>query len=213
MARNILLLHGFASSSASSKAGFLANELRPFSEVHFRAFEFNPTPRDFEFMTVTGLIDRLRQYLLDQPLPDLSLIGSSLGGLTGLHYAHRFGGVKRLLLLAPALAFRGMGLTEEETERWGRRGERTFMHYAFDEQIPLRYAYYLDGLNYQQPVPPPCPIHIIHGRGDEIVPIEFSRQYTAGFPQKVKLIEVESDHRLADQMPLIWQQVQSFLLA
>lgn len=212
MERNILLLHGFASSSGSSKGVFLAERLRPFSGVQFQAFEFNPTPKDFQFMTVTGLINRLRQFLLDQPLSNLRLIGSSLGALTGVNYAHRFGGVEQMLLLAPALAFRGMDLTEEEEARWRQSGSKKFMHYAFEAQIPLRYAYYRDGMTFQQPVPPPCPIRIVHGRQDEVVPIEFSRQYAARFPGSVDLIEADSDHRLSDQLPLIWAQVQSFLL-
>jgi pimeloyl-ACP methyl ester carboxylesterase len=213
MGQDILLLHGFASSSGSSKAAYLAEKLRLHPEARFRAVEFNPTPQDFEFMTVTGLINRLRQFLLDHPPSSLRLIGSSLGALTGIHYADRFGGVERLLLLAPALAFRGMGLTEEEVAHWREHGTRTFMHYALEAEIPLRFAYYRDGLEYQRVVRPPCPMRIIHGRQDEIVPIEHSRQYAARFPDLVELIEVDSGHRLADQMALIWAQVESFLVA
>jgi pimeloyl-ACP methyl ester carboxylesterase len=35
----------------------------------------------------------VRQYILDRELTDVSLIGSSMGGLVGLNYAHRFGDV------------------------------------------------------------------------------------------------------------------------
>ncbi len=213
MGRDILLLHGFASSSGSSKAAYLSQKLESHPEIRFQAIEFNPTPKDFEYMTVTGLVNRLRQFLLDHPPSGLRLIGSSLGALTGIHYANRFGGVKRLLLLAPALSFRGMNLTEEEIAHWRQHGSRDFFHYAFASEAPLRFAYYNDGLQYREVVPPPCPIRIIHGREDDIVPIEHSREYAAHFPDRVQLVEVDSGHRLADQMALIWAQVESFLVA
>jgi pimeloyl-ACP methyl ester carboxylesterase len=179
--------------------------------VVFKAVEFNPTPRDFEHMTVTGLINRLRQIVLYGTFPNLLLVGSSLGALVGIHYAHRFGGVDRLLLLAPALAFRGMDLTEAEVETWRRKGARMFMHYDFEREVPLRYDYYRDGMEYSSPIPPPAPTEIIHGVHDDVVPIAHSRKFAAEHKELVKLLEVDSDHRLADRMPLLWEQVEAFL--
>lgn len=207
----ILLLHGFASSSRSSKAQYLGEKLARKPGVSFKAVEFNPTPRDFEYMTVTGLINRLRQIVIQGAYRDLRLVGSSLGALVGLHYAHRFGGVDRLLLLAPALAFRGMDLTEAQIGAWRNQGERQFMHYDFEQEVPLRYDYYRDGMRYSTPVPPPAPVRIVHGTHDDVVSIEHSREYVQEFNEKVNLLEVDSDHRLADQMPLIWEQVQTYL--
>ncbi len=39
------------------------------------------------------------------------------------------------------------------------------------------------------------------------MPIAGSRTYAARFPEQVTLIEVDSDHRLGDQLDLIWQQL------
>jgi pimeloyl-ACP methyl ester carboxylesterase len=117
----VLLLHGFASSGQSAKAQYFGRRFAALPRVEFRALDFNPTRRDFEYVTVTGMIDRLRQYVLDHRLGTVRVIGSSMGALVGLHYAHRFGGVERMLLLAPALSWLSGGLTEEELAQWKER--------------------------------------------------------------------------------------------
>jgi pimeloyl-ACP methyl ester carboxylesterase len=207
----LILLHGFASSGQGAKAQFLREKLQTLSKVDFHAFDFNPTPRDFEFMTITGMINRLRQYIWDRQLKNVRLIGSSMGALVGLHYAHRFGDVANLLLLAPALTYRS-GASRTETDQWREAGMGNVAHYAFGEQIPLRYDFEIDGNHYTAPIPPPTKTLIVHGRYDNILPIENSRTYARSYPQLVQLIQVDSDHRLNDQLELIWQNVQNFSL-
>ena len=209
--KTVLLLHGFASSGQSTKAQYLRERFKALPQVEFQAIDFNPTPRDFEYMTVTGLINRLRQYVLDHRLKNLSLIGSSLGGLIGLHYAHRFGGVEKMLLLAPGLPWLSGGLSEEELEQWERAGAAPVFHYAFEKALPVRYDLHVDGLCYLEPIPPTTPITIIHGQNDDVVPIDNSRKYAVNFPDKVRLIEVDANHTLNDLLPFIWEHVQSFL--
>jgi pimeloyl-ACP methyl ester carboxylesterase len=198
--KTVLLLHGFASSAQSTKAQYLGPRFKALPQVGFRALDLNPTPKDFEYMTVTGMINRLRQYVLDHRLGPIRIIGSSMGALVGLNYAHRFGGVDKMLLLAPALSWLSGGLTGEELAHWEKLGAVPVFHYAFEKEIPLRYDLQVDGLHYLQ------------GVHDDTVPIDDSRNYAAAFPDRVQLIEVDSDHRLNDQLPFIWDYVQSFLL-
>ena len=214
----ILHLHGFASSARSTKAQFFRGKFEALPQLDFHAIDFNPTPRDFEYLTVTGMINRLRQYVLDHDLGTVCVIGSSLGGLIGLNYAHRFGGqrfggVDKMLLLAPALSWLSGGLTEGELGHWEEAGVAPVFHYAFEKEIPLRHDLQVDGLRYLQPVPPPAPILIVHGRDDDSVPIANSRKYAAEFPDRVQLIEVDADHDLNDHLPFIWDRAWSFLLA
>jgi pimeloyl-ACP methyl ester carboxylesterase len=211
--QTVLYLHGFLSSAQSTKARFLRQRLAALPGVTCSAVDFNPTPRDFETMTTTGQINRLRQYLLDRGLGDISLVGSSFGGLIALHYAHRFGGVARMLLLAPAVVWLSGGLSEQELRQWEEAGAAPVFHPAFDREVPIRYDLHLDGLRYMEPVPPAAPTLIIHGRQDETVPIAHSRAYAADHPDAVRLIEVDADHDLNPHLNLIWEQVQSFLLA
>jgi fermentation-respiration switch protein FrsA (DUF1100 family) len=211
--KTILHLHGFASSAHSTKAQFLREKVEPIPEVDFHAIDLNPTPKDFETMTVTGCINRLRQYVLDHRLGTVCVTASSMGALVGLNYAHQFGGVEKMLLLAPALVWLSGGLTTEELAQWEALGATPVFHYGFEKQVPLRYDLQVDGLRYLQPVPPPAPITIVHGIRDDAVPIEGSRDYAATYPDRVQLIEVDSDHRLNDQLSSIWEYVVTFLLA
>lgn len=208
----VLYLHGFLSSAQSTKARFLREHLEALPQVSFRAIDFNPTPADFEFMTTTGQINRLRQYVLDHELEDVSLVGSSFGGLIALHYAYRFGGVARMLLLAPALVWLSGGLSEQELQQWREVGAALLFHPAFDREIPVRYDLHLDGLRYREPVLPAAPSLIIHGREDQTVPIAHSRAYAEAYPDDVCLIKVDADHDLNPHLDLIWDRFQSFLL-
>jgi len=208
----VLYLHGFASSGQGTKAQFFGERFETLTDIGYHAFEFTPTPKDFEYMTITGSINRLRQYLLEHRHEKVSFIGSSLGALIGLHYAHRYGGVENMLLLAPALAHRMGRRSEAELQQWESEGVMKVYHYAFQQKIPLRYDYRLDALQYTEPVPPPIPLMIIHGQNDDIVPIDYSREYAANFPNQVQLIEVDSDHRLNDQLVFIWEQAKPFLV-
>lgn len=209
--KNILYLHGFASSGQCTKAQYLRKKLKAF-QVEFHAVDLNPTHKDFEYMTTTGLINRVRQYVLDHHLENINVIGSSYGGLIAVHYAHRFGGVEKMLLLAPGLTWLSGGLLEEELEQWKKAGVAPVFHYALEQEVPLRYDLQVDGLCYLEPVPPAAPTTIIHGHNDTNVPIAPSRVYAADFPDSVRLIEVDADHDLNGHLEFIWEYVQSFLL-
>jgi pimeloyl-ACP methyl ester carboxylesterase len=206
-----LLLHGYASSANSHKAHYLRQKFHGVPRMQFEAFDFNPTPNDFEFMTITGMINRLRQHILGHDLTTVNLIGSSMGALVGLHYAHRFRGVKRMLLLAPALFYDEL-LGATELNRWQRQGVAMVHHYAFMREVPLRYGIHADGQQYKATIPPPVPIVIVHGRNDDVVPIDRSRNYAATYGDMVSLIEVDSDHRLNERLDFIWKQLQRFLI-
>ncbi len=210
--QTVLYLHGFTSSARSTKAQFFSEKLKAFPQVEFHAIDFNPTPADFEYVTTTGRINRLRQYTLDHHLGNVSIIGSSYGGLIALHYVHQFGGVERMLLLAPALTWLSGGLSEQQLRQWEEAGAAPVFHEAFGKEIPVRYDLQIDGLRYLEPVPPPAPMVIIHGRNDTTVPIEHSRDYAASFPDEVQLIEVDADHDLNGHLEFIWEHVESFLL-
>jgi pimeloyl-ACP methyl ester carboxylesterase len=210
--KTILFLHGFASSGQSTKALYLGGRFKALPQVEYHAIDFNPTPRDFEYVTTTGLIDRLRQYVLDRQLGVVSIIGSSYGGLVAVHYARRFGGVERMLLLAPGLRWLSGGLSEEQLEAWKQAGAVPVSHGAFQEEIAVRYDLQVDGSRYLEPVPPVVPVTIIHGTSDVTVPTGDSRAYALQYPDKVQLIEVEADHDLNGHLGLIWDSVQSFLL-
>ena len=152
--RQLLFLHGFASSARSTKARFFSQKLDGLPQIEYHAIDFNPTPNDFEYVTTTGLLNRLRQYVLDHNLDAFSIIGSSYGGLVAMHYADRFGGVERMLLLAPGLRWLSGGLSEEQLEAWQKAGAAPVYHNDFRKEVPVRFDLQVDGLRYMTPIRP-----------------------------------------------------------
>lgn len=209
--RAVIFLHGFASSNQGQKAKHLREAFQQVDSSTLWAINFNPTPLDFEHMTITGMINRLRQFVLERDLEQVHLIGSSMGALVALHYG-RIYSVERNLLVAPLLYYQSLGMSDEVVSWWEKRGTVEIDHYAFPGQLPLAYTFHVDGLQYEDVIPPPAPTQIIHGWNDEQVAIEDSRFYAEKYPRLVDLKEVDSDHRLADQLDVIWNAVESFLL-
>lgn len=211
--KRILFLHGFASSDRATKAKYLAGQFEALPDVAFHAINFNPTAADFEYLTVTGMIDRVRQYVLDHDLEPLSIMGSSLGGLVAVNYAHRFGDVEKMLLFAPLLHWSPIWESEEVLARWEREGSLNIPHYALPGRPALRFDFQVDGRRYQEAVPPAAPALIIHGQQDDIVSIDDSRAYAAAHPDRVRLVELPgAGHEMNDHLSTIWEQVQSFVL-
>ena len=208
---HILFLHGFGTLGGlkNGKAQFFNEKFNQLEFASFSSIDFNPTPKDFEFHTITGMIARLRQYILTHRLESVCLIGSSQGANVALNYAHRYGGIEKLLLLAPELSYDSYS-TEDELHEWERLVRAPLFHYGFREEIPLNYGHHQDGLRYINAPQPPAPMLIIHGKNDEAVPFERSQKYANAYPKRVELIKVDDDHRLKNSMEVIWQQAQSF---
>jgi pimeloyl-ACP methyl ester carboxylesterase len=204
---NVISLHGFASSGMGTKGQYFSKRFQDHPNVDFRAFEFTPTPKDFEYMTITGMIGRLRQFVLAEKLEPFQLIGSSFGALVGMNYAQRFGGVDRSLLLAPALSFSSLAPAAEEPNKWSGQEVIMMMHYAFDRELPLRHNLEIDGQLYRETPAPTVPVTIVHGTSDEVVPVQDSRDYAAEYPDLVRLKEVDAGHDLNEHLDFIWQQV------
>jgi pimeloyl-ACP methyl ester carboxylesterase len=201
---HVLFLHGFTSSARSGKANFLKEQCAGLPHVDFTIFDFNPTPKDFEYLTVTGMINRVRQFLLERAWNKVFIIASSLGGLVATRYARQFGGIHQMLLLAPALFYHPWGTSQDQIAQWKRMQVAPVDHHGFQKEIPLRYTFHEDGLRYTEPVPPAVATTIIHGRQDQTVPIAHSRDYAATYPDKVKLVEIDADHRLTDHHAFLW---------
>lgn len=205
----IIYLHGYATRGGlkEEKARFFHNRFGLYDHIDFHAMDFNPTVKDFQYHTITGMIDRLRQYIIERDFAEVSLIAISQGANVALNYAHRYGNVQRLLLLAPEL-FYDAYLPEEELKRWEEIVDEPVYHYGYQETIPLNYGHHQDGLRYVDPPPAPARMLLIHGLSDKAIPIERSRKYAIRYPDKVKLIEVESNHFLDNQYEQMWEHTQ-----
>ncbi len=204
-----IYLHGFASSPNSAKARYFCS---CFAELGIALKIPDLNLGDFAQLTITRQIEQVLAQFPPSPTP-VTLIGSSLGGLTAAWIAEKSLQVQRLVILAPAFEFLSHWLPqlgEAKLKQWQNEQYLMVYHYAEKHSLPLSYNFVLDAANYQdRQLLRPVPTLILHGCHDEVIPIAASRNFAASRPW-VQLIELNSDHALADVMTK-WQQIQSFM--
>lgn len=213
-----IYLHGFASSPRSRKAVYLQDR---FNEQGIKLEIPDLNQGDFSHLTLTRQIAQTAALFKDSDTP-VTLIGSSFGGLTAVWLAQKYLQVQRLVLLAPAFGFPCSWFNkfpEAELKQWQRSGYKDIYHYGEDKLLPLHYEFLEDGDRYDsEDLKRSLPTLIIHGKNDDVVPIEVSRNY-ANSHSTTRLIELDSesfarrvkrDHGLNDVRELIWQKILDF---
>lgn len=188
-----IYLHGFASSPNSVKAceikSFFAN-----LQIDIKIPDLNNG--DFSHLTITRQLKQVEKLLSDGT--PVTLIGSSLGGLTSAHLGENNLCVQRLVLLAPAFDFLSHWLPKlgEQQERWQQTQYRMVYHHGSLCELPLHYDFVTDAARYQEEkLRRPIPTLILHGINDDVIPIQASKDFARSRPW-VKLIELDSDHAL-----------------
>ncbi|MBE9229953.1 esterase [Phormidium sp. LEGE 05292] len=204
-----IYLHGFASSPNSVKANFLRDRFSQ-SQIPLTIPDLNQS--DFTHLTMTR---QLRQVIVNfppSPTP-VTLIGSSFGGLASAWLGETELQCQKLVLLAPAFTFLSLWLStlgEKIVASWQREGFFPVHHYGEKRSLPLSYDFVTDLKQYPETkIQRPIPTLIIHGIKDEVIPIQASRDFAASRPW-IKLIELDSDHSLANVLPEIWQEISTF---
>ena len=206
---NYIYLHGFASSPGSAKAVYLRDRFLS-CNIPLEVPDLNQN--DFSHLTISRQIAQVEALFRPENTP-VTLIGSSLGGLTSAFIAQQHSQVQRLVLLAPAFGFLSHWLPqleEEQLHHWQASGYLRIYHYGEMRSLPLHYKFVDDARQYQETqLLRPVPTFILHGKQDEVIPISASREYANVRPW-VQLIELDSDHSLTDRMPKIWEAIQVF---
>ncbi|BCL39158.1 YqiA/YcfP family alpha/beta fold hydrolase [Nostoc sp. MS1] len=205
-----IYLHGFASSPQSAKAQDISQR---FAQIDTLITIPDLNTGGFSELTITRQIQQVAALLPDNSV-QVTLIGSSLGGLTAAHMAQQYSQVQRLVLLAPAFGFLSHWLPklgEEAVQRWQQQGYYPVYHYGEGQTLPLSYNFVTDSAQYQEDsLQRPIPTLILHGKQDEVIPITASRDF-ARYRPWVELIELNSDHALSNVMEEIWQAICLFV--
>ena len=192
-----LYLHGFGSGAHSHKGLRLRDALAR-SGAELELLDLNVP--SFERQTYSAILQSLDRR--DDGGPPLRLIGSSMGGYLAARWAElNAARVERLLLLCPGFDLPSrwpLLLGEEEMLRWERQGVID-VEDAEGRRRPLHWEFVIDARDHPAFPEVRCPVRIVHGRRDEIVPIELSRRYADGRPH-VTLVEVDDDHALAGSL-------------
>ena len=206
-----IYLHGFASSPKSAKAQDMSDR---FAQIQTKLKIPDLNAGDFSQLTITRQIAQVAAEFPDDSTP-VTLIGSSLGGLTSAHLAQQYPQVQRLVLLAPAFGFSSHWLTklgDKEIQRWQQEKYLMIYHYGQGRSLHLSYNFVTDTEQYREEIlQRPIPTLILHGKQDQVIPITASREFARLRPW-VELIELDSDHGLGNVMAEIWQAIHQFCL-
>lgn len=202
----VLYLHGFASSPQSRKAVWFQERFRAAGRDVLIP---DLNGGDFSGLTITGQLSLLERAAAGQPV---TFIGSSLGGYLAALYAARHAEVERVVLLAPAFGFAkryAESLGAEAVDEWRRQGWREVFHYAMQAPMRLGWTFLEDAGRYEAEPEVTQPTLILHGRRDDVVPVEASRAFAATRPH-VRLVEYDSGHELTDVLEPMWAELRAF---
>ncbi len=204
-----IYLHGFASGPQSTKAQYLQVRC---VQVGIALEIPDLNQGDFAHLTISRQIAQTVALFPADGLP-VTLIGSSLGGLTAAIIAQDYPQVQQLILLAPALDFLDHWLPklgDRQLTLWEQNGYLPIYHYAEQKLLPLHYDFLVDAHRYHLfKIDRFLPTLILHGIHDNVIPISASRDFASKCPW-VELLELDSDHNLTDVNDRIWQEMYRF---
>lgn len=208
----ILYLHGFASSSKSTKAGYFAERFRRHG-IRFHCPDLNEP--DFSTLTMTRMLEQVRREVEAVDEAAVTLMGSSLGGTLAVLAAELLGPrVEHLVLMAPAVMFAKPShhlLPPERVDEWRRRGSLPFFHYGDNEERELGVEFYEDSLRHDAFAAAfSQPTLIFQGLHDQSVDCRTVEQF-AHTRRNVTLSLLDDDHQLIKSLPRIWTDLEAFL--
>ncbi|WP_457599944.1 YqiA/YcfP family alpha/beta fold hydrolase [Hydrogenivirga sp.] len=210
-------LHGFATNVWGSKIEFARNYFKRTKSYSFYAMDM-----DYEKHTTTEVLNVLEALVLgfSRRYEHITLCGSSHGGYIATNYVRfkELGNVKSLFLLAPSFETLGLiirELGEERVKGW-LEGREVLRFKEEDLEIEVREDFATDILSngyeiirdgrVEFPQEPPVDILIVHGKRDEVVPIERTRLFVRHVKVK-EFIEVDDDHQLSESFGKVLKEV------
>ena len=208
-----LYLHGFASGPRSHKGVKLAEHFAARGVALERLDLRVPSLERLDF----GAMQRVLVDALGAERDRAVVFGSSLGGLTAARVAENDARICALVLLAPAfrLAERWRArMSDDEWRAWERSGWLSIHDYAEDRPARVSFDFIrtlaaLDAGGGGWP-DVRVPTLIVHGRADDTVDVQLSRDFQRGKPW-VRLVEVDDGHELTRSLPVIAAAAQDFL--
>jgi pimeloyl-ACP methyl ester carboxylesterase len=210
---DVIYLHGFASSAASSKATWFKERFAGHGIVQ-RTPDFNQP--DFSTLTITRMVEQVEREIAALPSrpPSVALVGSSLGAFVAIQVALRQAAVERVVLLAPALDFSGHRLREigdRDVDAWRRTDELHVFHHGYGRMMPLHYELFEDAQRYDaMRAELRQPALVFQGRQDTAVDAAMVERWATA-RAGVELHMLDDDHQLHASLDYIWKETARFL--
>lgn len=213
-ARLGIFIHGFRSDCHGTKAMALARHAarRDYAWLRFDLSGHGESDGDFGDFRLSLMLADLEAVLERFAEREVILIGSSMGAwLSVLAAQRRPAQLAGLLLLAPGFNFIQSyfgGLPPEVLHAWRETGWRDFPSRYGDTPFPLHFDTLADAAPFDvlsSPQHLACPVCIIHGEQDEVVPVAVSQAFMRQLhaPHQELRLVADGNHRLAGATPLI----------
>ncbi|MDO8740329.1 MAG: YqiA/YcfP family alpha/beta fold hydrolase [Candidatus Woesearchaeota archaeon] len=200
----VIISHGFSSSKETRLYVELQNELNKLGigvlrydyyghgQHYCKGAKYTVT-RD---VTLSKCVDSLKaaiSFVRSRGNYDIGLVGSSFGGLISLIAASQDSEMQALALKSPVtepIDFWKQRLGDERIRKWKQEG---VMHYnEHGENFELNYAFWEDLITYdtfKMAKNITCPVLIVHGGSDSVVPISESHNFARIVNTKVNVVE------------------------
>jgi putative redox protein len=204
----IILCHGMDSTKNSEKLVSLVRDLatRGFLTLRFDFAYVGESSEQFEDITYSGEVEDLRaawSFMRDRYSGGIGILGSSMGGTVALLFAAEEPSVAALVTIAAPVhpeAFPGRVLSRDALQKWRERGftfyNRQRLNSALLEDLEM-----INVVESARKIG--CPVLIIHGDNDEIVPVEEALELNACISGEKKLLILRgTDHRLSDPVTM-----------
>jgi putative redox protein len=206
----VILCHGMESNKESEKLVYLGRAMAQLGIMVLR-FDFRYVGESsgrFEDITYSGEVEDLKaaHALVQSRNPGkTAILGSSMGGTVALLFAAQQPSLAALVTVAAPIhpeRFPSRVLTPAQADEWRARG---FTHYN-GQRLNLSLLDDLESLDVPQAVKQiTCPVLILHGDADEIVPVEEAYEINTCLTNSTRLsILPGTDHRLSD--PAVMQR-------
>ncbi len=206
----VILCHGMESNKDSEKLVYLGEALASRGVLALR-FDFSyvgESSGKFEDITYSGEVDDLRAaYALVQSRRPgkTAVLGSSMGGTVALLFAAEEPAVAALVTVAAPVhpeQFPRRILTPKQIDQWRNQGFTTY----HGQRLNVALLHDLGKINVCEAVKRiACPVLIVHGDADEVVPVKEAHELHAYLDNSKQLLVLKGgDHRLSD--PAIMQR-------
>jgi pimeloyl-ACP methyl ester carboxylesterase len=203
-----LYLHGFASGPHSAKAVAFGEH---YGRRGVGIDRLDLQVPSFEKLRLSAMI-AVVQRAIGSPADRAVVFGSSLGGLTAARVAERDPRITGLVLLAPAFRITERWRKLPDWDDWRRLGWREVHSYATNRPARIEFGFAEDVMAIDVGLPDVrVPTLILHGKRDDVVPIEHSREFADGKPH-VRLVELDDGHDLLASLPRMFSEADRFLV-